>query len=482
MDQTKKGDVGESSDGTEAATSKIPQKAVDSAAISNHQPQADIFKLDIDSFEELCEYLPLKDLISIGDTCKRLNQMAGYILLKNYSATKATIAGGYGKPKMTVANGVGESNNFNPFIRKIDIRCNDGLDWFHSIQSKFQRLKRINLLWIDLSLAKIERFKEVFSKIEHLGLYNCTLSGNLYENILAFCPNIKRLHIVRQTYSNEVLFGDGWPIKQAYPTLEYLGLDVLNGTVFFDDFLTFMELNPNIRQLAFPDFFLENDSFEFYFLNSTVAVDDLAIKLSGFSDGARIFDLLNKLHARGFYKRLKVYVSSSELEIFTVEQLISLNAVVKLHGNFFIYNDIEVSRIDSLEEIGLKSNYLYNYNFSDNVDFSTNLTNLERIEFRSESFDGLMPFIRNAPKLKKIKVKELEEGLYFRKYHKIVNLKALNREREKLARARKITIYVQQDVYLATKWAFGETDFSLIQLKREETDEWEQDFSESSTL
>lgn len=53
---------------------------------------------------------------------------------------------------------------------------------------------------------------------------------------------------------------------------------------------------------------------------------------------------------------------------------------------------------------------------------------------------------------------------------------ALNNERRKLNGAKKTTIYLNVRIYLAIKWAFKETDFSLIQLKRREEVEWEYRF------
>lgn len=57
----------------------------DEAAIIIEQT-GDIFKLDIDCFEESFDYLPFKDLVNVGETCKRLQRVAGYCYQQNYSA------------------------------------------------------------------------------------------------------------------------------------------------------------------------------------------------------------------------------------------------------------------------------------------------------------------------------------------------------------------------------------------------------------
>lgn len=77
------------------------------------------------------------------------------------------------------------------------------------------------------------------------------------------------------------------------------------------------------------------------------------------------------------------------------------------------------------------------------------------------------PFIRNSPKLKQIRIKDAKVDF------KNVDLWALNEEREKILGAQKISIYVNEVVYLATKWTMKTIDFSLIELRRFDSYEWE---------
>lgn len=61
------------------------RNAIEAASIASNQNQtADIFKLDIDCFEEVFDYLNLKDLLSVGKTCKRLQKVAIHIRKQNY--------------------------------------------------------------------------------------------------------------------------------------------------------------------------------------------------------------------------------------------------------------------------------------------------------------------------------------------------------------------------------------------------------------
>lgn len=48
----------------------------------------------------------------------------------------------------------------------------------------------------------------------------------------------------------------------------------------------------------------------------------------------------------------------------------------------------------------------------------------------------------------------------------ILHLAALNQERKHLNGAKKVIIFVSKDLYLETKWAIGQMDFDLIEMKR----------------
>lgn len=85
------------------------------------------------------------------------------------------------------------------------------------------------------------------------------------------------------------------------------------------------------------------------------------------------------------------------------------------------------------------------------------------------------PNIYNYNLLPIITIEWLEAGAHFIPKTKVVNLLALNREREQLPGAQKITLHVDEESYLATKWAFGETDLKFIRLKRN-TSYWDNDY------
>lgn len=88
----------------------------------------------------------------------------------------------------------------------------------------------------------------------------------------------------------------------------------------------------------------------------------------------------------------------------------------------------------------------------------------------------ILPFIFHAVKLRSIKVQHfiIEHGDNFGPERRqsrfcdgsVLHLAALNRERKRLNGAKKVIIYIDKNLYLKTKWAIGQTDFDLVEIKR----------------
>lgn len=63
----------------------MSQELATTDVIANDQPQADIFKLEIDHFEELFDYLSLEHLVALAESCKRMQFIVGYYIKMNYA-------------------------------------------------------------------------------------------------------------------------------------------------------------------------------------------------------------------------------------------------------------------------------------------------------------------------------------------------------------------------------------------------------------
>lgn len=60
------------------------------AAAENQQILPDIFKLKIDHFEELFDWLSLDDMLKLAATCKRMQRIVGYCCRNMYSNFEVT--------------------------------------------------------------------------------------------------------------------------------------------------------------------------------------------------------------------------------------------------------------------------------------------------------------------------------------------------------------------------------------------------------
>lgn len=78
----------------------------------------DIFKLDIDCFNETMDYLPTKYLATVGQTCKRLRKKAGYIFNQNYPSAIVNVRSDEAKyfPQYIQSIEIKSRRDFNRFV------------------------------------------------------------------------------------------------------------------------------------------------------------------------------------------------------------------------------------------------------------------------------------------------------------------------------------------------------------------------------
>ena len=93
------------------------QQAVGPSIPNEERPR--IFKLNIDCFDEIFDYLSTEDLLGIGQTCKTMQQVVGEYFKKNYTAA-SMFGGNDGIYRVFSINGTerAETAGFNKFIRK----------------------------------------------------------------------------------------------------------------------------------------------------------------------------------------------------------------------------------------------------------------------------------------------------------------------------------------------------------------------------
>lgn len=432
---------------------------MDGAPNAPHPGQAaEILKLNVDCFEDAFDYSPMKDVISIGKTCKRLQQVAGHCFRLTYPHITCKVeSDGF---KVLADDVWVDVTHFTKFINEIEISKQNCLpETLFRVQSELCRLKEMKVVGINFSDIgnnnSINSMHEMFSKIKVLRAIACNFVHNYFDTIIEHCTELRRLEMRKCVFDRNY----DW-LSQRYPKLNYFGF-VPKTYVFCRGFggdryagicnpynriaklATFLDMNPNIRKFATTNEALL-DNRETLKSASNIKLDELAIEIAYNSYGyhfEKLFGLLNELHECGFYQRLELNFSKDSQ--ITSDELAMLNGLVKLN-----FHKMEQTSIIDAEKLAIT------------------LVNLNEMQFSGANFDDIIPFVRQSVQLQKIQASCLGDGVHFNKRTKIIDLVTLNRERQQLPNAQKITLHVDEDVYLATKWALMETNFDLIRLKR----------------
>lgn len=390
------------------------------------EKKPDIFKLDVDCFEEVFNLLSLKDLYAFGLTCKRIKKMAGYhFKLKYPGAIVVWQSSGLYWNGVTI-------NQFNDDIVSLQFDRAD-IDYFSIIKSNsFKSLKKISLHLVDLTEEKITCLKEILSKIEIVDLCKCNITGDWYARFLQYCKNMKQLSLRDMDFNVE--FGCNW-LLQHYPKLERLVFNLWNGNRLISELKTFFERNTSVKHLVISEELLWTNRH--LIMASNVKLDTLGIWFESHENG-EFRDLLIEFRERKTFKWLHLYSNAD------FEQLIDQIGPIQIEKIECIVPSTHLASLPfvNLKELHLKS-------LANNTDLETivgALTHLELVYIMFAQANIIPTFIRLSQKLKHFLMKVLL-GLQ----ENVLDLAIWNKEREKSAEVHEVTIYVEEEIVLATK-------------------------------
>lgn len=457
---------------------------------SHDESHPHIFNLTTDCCDEIFEYLSLKDLHAFGQTCRAMQKVAGEYFRRNYSAA-AKYSGNDGiYTAYSDDKGVNNENvltsGFNRYITYISHYYDKlrPLQYIQSHSNEFESINHIYLVCVIINEARVNSLLHLLPKLETLQIRNSSVEGHLYDVLLKHCA-LKRLFVQDSDLGIFRLLDGGWAarienhwLRQEYPTLQSLEL-IPKYTLKIDEFNEFFDRNPNVRTFSTSSLCLWKNRREL--LKSNAKLDLLEVKEINETE---IFDddenddemtmrafckLLNQLHERNFYKRLNFYTQSCNEE--TSGHLTSLgHCIEKLCIKNFT-RSYSLPQLINLKELAIHDGA----NATDMETLANSLTKLQRLHINKASVDDIRPFIRQSTKLRQIRAIPKDETHF---NGGILQLLTLNREREKLSEARKITIFVPDNIYLRTKWTvnFGDTNLNLIEMKRCDAIEWDDHF------
>lgn len=425
-----------------------------------------LWKLNIDCIYEIFDYLGLDDIIAIGATCKCMQHVAGLFIREKFAAKRKTFI----RDDIYMDWTPRWINIFSGYLDSVYIYGNFLGACHHLSSSEMKNIREIRLTHIDLTDYEIDCVKKCLNGIEIIEMDFCTIKMEFYENFLRFCPKLRSLSVSRSSYDRDggVVIGpnNDWLLR-SYPSLEHLELTDLY-ELRHNELKKFLQKNRNVRSLSIDakSLVLNQDQI----LASDVKLEKLAIDFHPHAINAEIepavivqmfHNLLIELQKRGFFTELHLYVKFIDHQN-CMQKLYSLNALTMLGG----YIDrIEYSLIE-VRELDICSG-------SDILDLQTlpdKLPNLERIHFSKATADHILPFIQFSPLLKQVKIGDLKDGAHM--VDGVLDIVTLNKVRKELPKARKVTIYVNEAVFLATKWATSEMFYDFVELRRGESITW----------
>lgn len=441
---------------------------------SNQEQSSYIYKLPFELLEKIFCLLPLSDLHAVCQTSKLWRKIALYCYQQNYSTIRAMFTGCMrfrDHPVEHISSRFKQYGILDAFISKIQRfeLCGKAYEfqYFLEQQSKFHALKTLACIYVDFTNIEIDKITELFGRIEWLRIYECSIDQSLLTKIFTSFQNIKRITFGSLKKCGTV---DTQWLFHKYPNIERFEIVSCNVDNCFP-LAQFLQLNPNIRKLAVHGVLIFNNKDLMKKASSTL--DELAI----FVDVSQCCWLyqLNELKELGFYKRLKVYHdNNSELTQNFIDELVLVNPNKLFFG--FTKEPLKLSAVRTIEElclIGCRPSR----EVADLEDVACNLENLKSIYFGASFLSHIMLFIRRAKKLRKFRIDRLLTNMKDRENLKIINLSQLNSERAKLSDAQKITMYVSEELFLATKWTGQELNLDLIELKHTGCAYWDHDFN-----
>lgn len=450
-------------------------------ALNDEHRLPDIFRLNLDCFEELFDFLSLQELISVARTCKRMQRIAGHCYQQNYGSTETLCYDDgfyFDEGRVDCFKSQFKNVSFKDGTIKEDLESSDdeNSDETDEISSSnpsapdfmaqltdTTSLQRIDISGKNLTMDRIKKNKILLSRAESVTT-DCSYchDNHVFNALMSVCSKAKYLSISGIIDNHEWMY-------RSFPNLMHLELTPFR-LKKLPELKIFFKVNTTIKHLSIDSTTFWSSRMVFKSKNSNFKLNTLSIIYLEGTNFTPFCHLLKELYELGLYKSLYFYCGQ-QITQEHIDQLVTIKGLGKFHTESHI-EEIAVGGMENVEELCIDQSR----SLTDLQSLPHILSNLKRIEFKEATSDDILLFIRHAWRVNKIKVTYLEDGLYFNKNEQILDLFALNKERGKLNCARKIVIYVDEDVYLATKWAMKKTDFRLIEMKRITSFDWRHEF------
>lgn len=409
---------------------------VDTSCTNESTPASrpNIFKLNVDCFEHLFEWLSLAELLVFRRTCKRMKQVVDYYLKLNY-------------PEILNLN----IRNRNQLL----IACNNRLNYFEWI-------KHLSIESVELNSTNIDAMKYILNQIEGLKLQIVQINGDFYDVVLQHCPRLKYLNLLTNTSADTIIGTRNEWLCRQYPMLEHFEVHCIlyafrsehnHPLPYTAELSQFFQLNPQIKTFSVDLDYLK--LCDHILLEQNVKFDRLVMYVYHFVQS--ISNFVNTLYQHGVYKRLHLYNNDVEFHQMVDYDFSKFNNLEKLH---FFQIPSNFSTVASLRELSTR--------WFDPL--AENLTvkpfiNLRHLDIQYAAMDNIRMFVAHAPKLKRLRIISLLNNP-----PPLTSFKEMDELRKNLVGACKIVIHVGEELFLKFKW-LSEIKFSMIELKRSDAKE-----------
>ncbi|XP_031637956.1 uncharacterized protein LOC116350333 [Contarinia nasturtii] len=424
-----------------------------------------IFKLDVICFAEIFDRLSLDELHKFGQTCKKSQQIAGDYFQCTYKSTEIRCATDGLNAYSYIFCSV-QLNGFNRYIQKLSIYGNrneneNDINVFDCMRSNcVDSLRHIQFVDVAMTKKSVNSIRKLLKKVNILEIDTCTMDGKLYQHLLKCCKQLKRLSVRR--------FGGNikWLTKH-YPALEHLELYQIGFKI--DHLKVFFERNQSVHSFAVDANCLWQN--EQSIMDANFELDDLIVDINGWEFHIEsICKLLNRFFEKRFYRRLYLYAPYIDEE--STAEIASVHGLEKLFLTSHIAYGIALPIFANLKQMSFRSCP----EFIEIESFAEKLASLERVHFGQATFSDVLLFIGRLVTLNTIKVDHFKNAHDF---NHTLDLKTMNEQRKALCDASKIIVYVEETIYLNTKWITMPemtNELSQIEIQRNDSCEWSHHF------
>lgn len=404
--------------------------------------------------DEICEWLPLSSLASLGITCTRmLHICSNYFRRKhpaNYIVFSSSTDG-----EITMSPDQPYVHCFSEQFRTILIYGAD-LNLFRFVATKFKEkpVKKISFFAAaNLTVEHANCMAEILNRVEKIEFIQCTAVCSL-SVFLKYCSNMKSLALKSFTeYSiannNSAIAtsanaNNQW-LLESYPKLQHFHWDPLK--LIPPQLHTFFTQNSNLNSIYATELFLP------FAQRHSIKLNVLILKLidRDFDKRIEIFEQLHKMCTEAAIKSLYFI----DFHQFSSHLFRSLGNVVGVSTNCTDVHDI-VEMFPNLKLIRAQIRSLRHAK-----EMAQQLIHLEEAFIDVFHIDYIIPFIRFTPKLKTIYINNTDSI----KVLPNLNLTKLVKQRKKLANSANVMIYLKEEAYLKIKRESIRSCSPLVQIK-----------------